>query len=186
MFMAAFVKPLLHSTIMADIKALENEHQTILDSVRAMIWYKDRENRILRCNKAAAQSLGLKVEEVQGRRTEDLYPEEAGAYFKSDLEVIETGKPKLGLVEPLLHFDGSKRWVQTDKIPYRDSQGEIIGVIVFSMDITERRKAEARRLSRSSSPTCRTSSARPWPRSRASPRRCAAAASRTVKTALAS
>jgi PAS domain S-box-containing protein len=38
---------------------------------------------------------------------------------------------------------GEKRWVQTDKVPYRDSQGHVIGVLVFAQDITERKRAEA-------------------------------------------
>jgi len=33
--------------------------------------------------------------------------------------------------------------VQTDKVPYRDAQGNVIGVLVFAQDITERREAEA-------------------------------------------
>ena len=41
-----------------------------------------------------------------------------------------------------MHSNKGLRWVQTDKIPYRDAQGDIIGVIGFSEDITERKKAE--------------------------------------------
>jgi two-component system phosphate regulon sensor histidine kinase PhoR len=118
------------------------EQQTILDSVRAMIWYKDADNRILRCNKAAAQSMGLRVEDMIGKRTEDIYPDEAAEYQRTDLEVIRSGQPKLGIIEPLKVFDGSRRWVQTDKIPYRDSEGRVVGVIVFAMDVTERKQAE--------------------------------------------
>ena len=33
-------------------------------------------------------------------------------------------------------------WVQTDKIPYRDAQGNIIGIIGFTINITERKKIE--------------------------------------------
>ena len=107
-----------------------------------MIWFKDRDNRILRCNRAAAQTLGLRVEDVQGKRAEELYPEEAEAYLKEDREVIESGRPKLGVIEPLALFDGTKRWVQTDRIPHRNAAGEIVGVIVFALDVTERKRAE--------------------------------------------
>jgi signal transduction histidine kinase len=34
------------------------------------------------------------------------------------------------------------RWLQTDKIPYRDLDGEIVGIIGFSVDVTERKKYE--------------------------------------------
>ena len=33
--------------------------------------------------------------------------------------------------------------MQTDKVPYRDPQGNVMGVLVFAQDITERKQAEA-------------------------------------------
>jgi two-component system sensor histidine kinase TtrS len=72
-----------------------------------------------------------------GRSAHDIYPDEASDYHRDDLEVIRSGRPKLGIVEPLQSGSGEKRWVRTDKIPYRDRNGEIIGVIVFAVDITD-------------------------------------------------
>ena len=108
----------------------------------AFIWYKDRENRILRANRLAAESMGMSVEQVEGRSTYDLYPDEAAQYHHDDLEVIRSGEPKLGIVEILTTASGEKRWVRTDKIPYRNEAGEIVGVIVFAVDISERMRAE--------------------------------------------
>ena len=120
----------------------EEEQRRILDAVPAMIWYKDRENRILRLNRAAAATMGLAVEEVEGRSVFEINPDEAEEYHRDDLEVIESGEPKLGIVEPLVTAEGRTKWLQTDKIPYLDEQGDIIGVIVFALDITERRELE--------------------------------------------
>ncbi len=122
--------------------AQQEELQLILDAVPAYIWYKDRHNRILRANQAAAASVGLTPADLEGRSTYDLYPDEADKYHRDDQQVIESGQPKLGIVEPLLSASGEKRWIRTDKVPYRDSSGEIIGVIVFAVDITERVQAE--------------------------------------------
>jgi PAS domain S-box-containing protein len=116
--------------------------QVLLDSVPAFIWYKDRENRILRANRLAAQSMGLSVEQVEGRSTYDLYPDEAAQYHHDDLEVIRSGEPKLGIVETMTTASGEKRRLRTDKIPYRNDDGEIVGVIVFAVDISERVRAE--------------------------------------------
>ncbi|MCG3118417.1 MAG: Adaptive-response sensory-kinase SasA [bacterium] len=118
------------------------EQQVIFDSVPAMIWYKDRDNRILRVNKPAAAALRLPVNAIEGRSTAEFYPEEAEKYFADDQEVIRSGQPKLGIIEPMQISAGEKRWVQTDKVPYRDEQGNIVGVIVFAVDITERKIAE--------------------------------------------
>ena len=126
----------------ARLQKREEEEQIIFDSVPAMIWYKDKENHILRANKPAAESMGLQIEDIEGKSTHDLYPEEAMRYYQDDQKVIKTGQPKRGIIEPYRIPSGEKRWVRTDKIPYRDDSGNIIGVIVFSVDITERIRAE--------------------------------------------
>jgi PAS domain S-box-containing protein len=116
--------------------------EVLLDSVPAFIWYKDCENRILRANRLAAESMGLSVDHLKGGSTYDLYADEASKYHRDDLEVIRSGRPKLGIVEVLTTASGEKRWVRTDKIPYRNDAGEIVGVIVFAVDISERVRAE--------------------------------------------
>ncbi len=126
----------------AELAEVNAEQQMILDSVRATIWYKDTENNVLRVNKAAAASVGMKVEDIEGRSLFDLFPKEAERYYKDDLEVIRTGKAKLGIVESLRSSSGEIGWFITDKIPHLDGLGKVTGLIVFAMDITERLKAE--------------------------------------------
>ena len=129
----------------AEAKLLQQqiEQQVLLDLIPAMVWYKDSQNRILRVNRHAAESINKRVEELEGQSTYDLYPEEAEKYYQDDLAVIASGQPRLGIVELYEIAPGHKRWVQTDKVPYRDAQGNVLGVLVFAQDITERREAEA-------------------------------------------
>lgn len=119
------------------------EEQIILDSVPAIVFYKDCNNRILRANRAAANLCGRTVEELEGRMVSELYPEEAHLYYADDLEVIATGQPKLGIIEPISTHSGELGWLCTDKIPYRDASGNICGVIVFAADITQLKRTEA-------------------------------------------
>jgi PAS domain S-box-containing protein len=119
-----------------------DELRVILDSVPAFIWYKDADNRIIRANRLAAESMGLSVAAIEGRSTYELHPEHAAKYHRDDLEVIHSGHAKLGIVEPFVTAAGARRWVRTDKVPYRDESGHVAGVIVFSVDITERVDAE--------------------------------------------
>ena len=129
----------------AEAKLLQQqiEQQVLLDLIPAMVWYKDSQNRIVRANRHAAESINKTVSEVEGQSTSDLYPEEAAQYYQDDLKVLTSGSPKLGIVELYQTASGEKRWVQTDKVPYRDPQGNVIGVLVFAQDITERRQADA-------------------------------------------
>jgi PAS domain S-box-containing protein len=129
----------------AEAKLLKQqiEQQVLLDLIPAMVWYKDTQNRILRANRHAAESINKTVSDIEGKSTYDLYPEEAEKYHQDDLAVIASGDPKLGIVELYERSPGDKRWVQTDKVPYRDAQGNVIGVLVFAQDITNRLQAEA-------------------------------------------
>lgn len=127
----------------AQLRRQQAEQQVMFDSVPAFIWYKDSENRILRVNRAAAEIAGLAIEEMQGHASGEIYPEEADKYYQDDLEVIRSGRPKRGIIEPLRTATGSIRWVQTDKVPYQDESGRTLGVVVFAIDVTERRQAEA-------------------------------------------
>ena len=125
-----------------EARKVSSELQLILDSVTATIWYKDAHNRILKVNKAAAEFIGRTKEEIEGRTCEELFPDEAAHYLEDDLEVIRSGKPKVGIVELLQTASGEKKWMRTDKIPYFDEQGRIAGVIAFALDITELKRAQ--------------------------------------------
>lgn len=118
------------------------EQQVLLDMIPAMVWYKDPYNRILRTNRRAAESINRTVADIEGRPTAEFYPEEAEKYHRDDLEVIASRQPKLGIVELYRTGSGEKRWVQTDKVPYCDPQGNVLGVLVFAQDITERKHTE--------------------------------------------
>ncbi len=121
---------------------MHEELQLILDSSPAMIFYKDRENHFLRVNRAFAESMGRSKDQLEGRSLFDLYPrEQAEAFWKDDQEVMALAKPKLDIVEPM-QTPAGLRWVQTSKVPSLDAEGNVMGVIGFAVDITERRQAE--------------------------------------------
>lgn len=115
----------------------QDDTQMILDSVPAMVWYKDTENRILLVNKAAAAASGVKPEDLNGKSCWELYPDEADQYYQDDLSVINSGKPRIGILEQVVARGGEKIWVQTDKIPCFDDNGKVVGIICFVIDVTD-------------------------------------------------
>lgn len=125
-----------------DFKDTRDELQTILDNVPAYVFYKDTRNTILRANKAAADSLGVSPKDMAGCSTSIFYPEFADQYYKDDLEVIRSGVPKLGIVEPLTVSEHKIRWIETSKIPIRNADDKVSGILVLASDITERKQAE--------------------------------------------
>lgn len=125
-----------------ELQRQREELQTIFDSVPAMVFYKDRENRMLKVNSAFAKVMGVSKEEIEGKTCFELWSaEQAKKYFCDDEEVISSGLPKLDIIERLETAKGV-RWVCTQKIPYRDKDGNVIGVLGFATDISERKQAE--------------------------------------------
>jgi PAS domain S-box-containing protein len=121
-----------------DLAQKTREHETIFNSVPALIWYKDDKNNIVRVNRRAAEWAGLTPTQIEGRSVYELYPDEAEGYYQDDLEVIRSGRPKLGIFEAVPGPGGEKRWMRTDKIPYRNADGEVVGVIVFAVELTDK------------------------------------------------
>ncbi|MCC7446852.1 MAG: PAS domain-containing protein [Anaerolineae bacterium] len=126
------------------LRRRSEEYDIIFDSTPIMFWYKDAHNHTLRVNKAAADFERLPPSAIEGHSAYDLYPkEQAEAFYADDLEVIRSGKPKLGIVERHTNpVSGELMWVQTGKVPYRDKNGDIIGVIAFAVDITGQKVIE--------------------------------------------
>jgi PAS domain S-box-containing protein len=120
----------------------QQELSIIFDSVPAWIFYKDKENRFIRVNKAFSAAMNQPKDNLEGKSLFDIYPkDQAEAFWQDDKQIIESGKSKTNIIESANTAKGL-RWVQTDKIPYLDEKGDIIGVIGFSIDITDRKRAE--------------------------------------------
>jgi len=126
---------------MAELSQQRRELQLIFDTVPAIIFYKDSHHRLLRINQASARCFGIPREQLEGRTDKEIGSPHADRYYRDEEEVMNTGQPKLGIIEPV-ETAGGTRWLQTDKFPYRDEAGRIVGVIGFAMDITERKQAE--------------------------------------------
>jgi len=104
-----------------------------------VFFYKDKKNRLIRVNEAFARETGMSKEETEGKSVFELIPDSklASAYWRDDKEVMRTGVAKKNIIEPLITDE--ERWFQTDKIPYKDENGKITGIIGFSLDITDKR-----------------------------------------------
>ena len=125
------------------LEIMQSEMRIVLDAMPCKVWYKDDENKILKLNAMAAESMGLDVESAEGQNTYDLFGDAAKAYHDDDLKVINTGKPMLGIVERYTPNEGDPAWVQTDKIPFNDPHTGENRILVVSTDITELKEKEA-------------------------------------------
>ena len=118
------------------------ELNLIFDSSPTIIFYKDIEGKFTQANRSFAEALKTSKEELLNKTVFDLYsPEIAQAMTNDDIAVLKSKHPKMGIIEPYESPTGL-RWIRTNKIPTFDGNGDVNGLIGFSEDITERKKAE--------------------------------------------
>ena len=127
-------------------EALRESHQItagIIQTLPARVFWKDRNFVYLGCNKSFARDAGFAdPAELIGKDDFQMaWREQAELYREDDRQIIASGNPKLFFVEPQTTPDGKTIWLLTSKIPLRNAQGEITGVLGTYSDITERMRA---------------------------------------------
>lgn len=107
-------------------------------------YIKDRSSRFVAVNEAVAKINGFnRPEELLGKTDLDLYaPERARPFVEAEQRIMETGEPMLDFEEEQLDAAGVPHWFSTSKSSLRDGDGNIIGLVGVTHDITERRRLE--------------------------------------------
>jgi two-component system NtrC family sensor kinase len=118
--------------------------QAILDAIPQRVFWKDRNSLFLGCNQAFATDAGLKdPAEIVGKSDYDLsWKETADLYRADDKQVMDRGEARLNFEEPQNKQDGNRAWLRTSKLPLRDREGKVTGVIGIYEDITEQKRAQ--------------------------------------------
>lgn len=127
----------------------EQEHflQTLLDldAFPLSVFWKDVNSVYLGCNQSFLRDANLQsLDDIIGQ---DDYAmpwgaTEAEAYRADDREVITSNQPKLGIIETQIRGDGRQTWIETNKIPFHDLNGHVMGVLGVYQDITDRKHSE--------------------------------------------
>ena len=91
---------------------------------------KDCQFRLMCANRNFYSRFGFSTEkEIVGRDDFSIFPPRLANFRKDDEEVLRTGKPKLGIVELFFSRQGIPDWFVTNKLPVRDRQGRVIGLM---------------------------------------------------------
>ncbi len=120
--------------------------QLVLDTIPVRVFWKDVDLRYLGCNRLFAQDSGLGgPDELIGLDDFAMgWRDQAEAYRADDASVIEGGTSRVNYEEPQTTPDGEQIWLRTSKLPLRDLDGTIIGVLGTYEDITEEKRREER------------------------------------------
>ena len=117
-------------------------YESLVNTLPLNLLIKDIDGRRLFANLTYLQTRNCTLDEVLGKRDEDLFPADiASAFTRDDHRVIET-KESLHSVEKTVDVDGKTRWIERIKSPVLDPDGEVIGVQLIFWDVTDRHLAE--------------------------------------------
>jgi PAS domain S-box-containing protein len=128
------------------LRANEAYMRMILDNIPQQVFWKDTNLVFQGCNRHWAEAAGLaSPEEAIGKTDFDLLPAELAEEFRQrDQEIMETDTPMLHVeaVKFKPGEDGAKIWLDINKLPIHDRQGQVIGILGVLDDITVRREAQ--------------------------------------------
>jgi PAS domain S-box-containing protein len=118
--------------------------KTIINNVPDIIFVKDRAGRFVTANDALIGALGAnKLEGLIGKTDYDFSPPELACnYVADDQQVMRTGEPLLDQEEEATNRDGEVIWQLTTKVPLRDAEGRVVGLVGIGRNITRRKHAQ--------------------------------------------
>lgn len=121
------------------LRITQRDCLALLENTPDFIYIKDAEHRFTCVSKAFAYLTGHQSwHELVGKTDFDIFPpEHAKRYFQHEKDVIEQGRPLLNHEEPYYSLEGELRWVSSSKQPVINDDGEVVGLVGISKDITD-------------------------------------------------
>jgi PAS domain S-box-containing protein len=111
----------------------------LMENIPDSIYFKDTDCSLTRISRKEMEDLGLEEpSEVIGKTDADLFGKEFGKKTRiDDTGVMTTGEPVVGLVESRDLGDGRLNWTSTTKVPLRNTEGEIVGLVGITREIND-------------------------------------------------
>ncbi|MGC8737406.1 MAG: PAS domain-containing hybrid sensor histidine kinase/response regulator [Candidatus Hydrogenedens sp.] len=119
--------------------------KTIIENIPQAVFWKDKNGVFLGCNLQFAKDANCSSpEEVIGKTDYDLpwTKEESDGFREIDRRIMESGEPLLNFEEKHTRASGEVRWLYVSKVPLRDRDNNIIGILGTYGDITEIKRAQ--------------------------------------------
>ncbi|MEG4285785.1 PAS domain S-box protein [Microcoleus sp. A006_D1] len=140
----------LEKRVLERTEALQNSQKMlwlVINNIPQLIAWKDRDLVYMGGNKNFAKIAGFNhPTEVAGLTDYDMpwKPEETEFFRDCDRRIMATNTAEYHIIEPQLQADGTQRWLDTNKIPLHDNNGNVVGILCTLEDITDRLSLEAK------------------------------------------
>ncbi|MFG0264578.1 MAG: PAS domain S-box protein [Rhodopirellula sp. JB055] len=120
-----------------ELESSHQEIQTILDTIPTFVWIKDESHRILRVNRAAAAASGASPEDIEGKLTCEVYPEQGKRFQATDRQLLQNKHPIRRKTETLESKYGKDYKMLIDKYEMPCLHDQSPRILVVGTNITE-------------------------------------------------
>ena len=130
------------------VKCERDLMQALIENIPDTIYFKDRRSSFTRINPAQAKLLGVSdPQEAIGKTDFDYFtPQHAKTAFEDEQELIRGKRSIVTKLEEIKRDDGSVKWLTSSKVPLKNQDNEIIGIMGISRDVTDIKRAEEKLL----------------------------------------
>jgi PAS domain S-box-containing protein len=144
-FAVAILLALLNMSLKRKVRERTAELRQIIDLIPHFIFARDESGRYVLANETTAQSMGLQVNDILGKRQCDLFPGDThnDLYLREDQEVFHSRQSVFIPETRYRDRHGVERVIQVSKLPFRQHDGIPHAVLCVGVDITELKRAEA-------------------------------------------
>jgi len=127
----------------AELSQRAEELDSLLNTIPALVFFKDIECKYVMVNKTYCQFTEMKIDEIVGKTMDEVISGHNTLVNYSEIEkgVIESGKAVYNIEEKLIK-NNDDFWLSTNLAPVKDEKGNTIGLIGVSWNITEQRNYE--------------------------------------------
>lgn len=130
----------------ASIKFERNLLRTLIDTLPEAVYVKDQQFKKVIANPVDVNYMGFTTEaDALGKDDYEVYSKEiAEGSFAEDKAIFENGQVQLNKEGYFIDNKGKERWMLNSKIPIKDNNGHVVGLVGIAKDITEKKKEETR------------------------------------------
>ncbi len=119
----------------------EEKYRLLLDNLPQKVFAKNVDSQYVLCNRNYAEGFGLTPDEMVGKNDFDLYPKELAEKHRADDLKVMAGTVPVTIIERYVE-KGEEHADQVMKIPLKDPDGTVTGLLGIRWDVTDQVKAE--------------------------------------------
>jgi len=139
------------NAVQSELVFQRNLLRTLAETFPHRIYAKDTQTRFIFGNMAVAQGMGVaSPDELLGKTDFGFYPAAcATRYYREEQAIMQSGQPLMHHEEEVNYLlTNDVAWMLTTKVPLRDDEGKVIGIVGVNYNITERKRTEMELVSR--------------------------------------